>query len=96
MRSSVRLHQAMLTAALVVPAMLFAAAGYANRLDVQREGRDAMARAAAIMQAQAMAVFETAALAIGRVDDRVQNENWDEIGSAATGAFLRRLTAPSI
>ncbi len=94
MMTSVRLHQAMLAAALIVPSSLFLAAGWANRRDVEREGRDAIQRTAAVMQEQALKVFETASLAVGWVDDRIDDEDWPTISSPATSEFLRRMRAP--
>ncbi len=92
--TSVRLQQAVLAAALVVPAILFGAAIWQNRRDVTREGHDMIARTGAVMQEHARKVFETAELTIGRVDDHVEGESWAVIGQPATSAFLNRLKAP--
>ncbi len=92
--SSVRLHHAVLAAALIVPAALFAAAAWQNYADVLREGHDAIERTAAILQEHARKVFETAELAIGEVDERIEGESWTAISSPANSDFLRRLKAP--
>ncbi len=89
--SSVRLHRALLLAALVVPALLFAAAAWQNHRDVLREGSDGIVRTCAVMQEHARKVFETAELTIGWVDDRIDDEDWPTIASPATSEFLHRL-----
>jgi signal transduction histidine kinase len=94
MTSSVRLQQAVLAAALVVPATLFGAAIWQNRRDVTREGHDIIARTGAVMQEHARNVFETAELTIGRVDDRIDGETWATISQPATSEFLYRLKKP--
>ncbi len=94
MTSSVRLHQLLLAAAVVVPLLLFGAAAWQNHEDVLREGRDAIQRTAAVMQEHARKVFETAELAIGQVDERIDDLEWPKIGAPATSEFLRRLKAP--
>ena len=92
--SSVRLHQAMLAAALVVPALLFLLAAWANYRDLDRESRDVVDRTAAIMQQQALEVFETAVLAVGRANDRINDLGWPAVASPETSAFLKDVNAP--
>ena len=93
-RYSVRVHQLVMAAAFVVPALLFAGAAYQNHADVLREGHESIDRTAAIMQEHARKVFETAELAVGVVDERINGEAWSEIASPATSRFLHRLKAP--
>ena len=92
--SSVRLHRVLLAAAVMVPGLLFGAAAWQNREDVLREGRDAIQRTAAVMQEHGRKVFETAELAIGQVDERIDDHDWERIGAASTSGFLHRLCAP--
>ena len=94
MTSSVRLHQVLLGTAVVVPAALFGAAAWQNERDVMREGRDSIQRTAAVMQEHARKVFETAELAIGQVNERIDDHSWAQIGAPATSEFLSRLKAP--
>ena len=94
MTSSVRLHQILLGAALVMPAFLFGAAAWQNHEDVLREGRDAILRTTSVMQEHARKVLETAELTIGRVDERIDDQDWATISSPFTSDFLRRLKAP--
>jgi signal transduction histidine kinase len=92
--SSVRLHQLLLAAVVVLPGLIFAAAAWQNQRDVLREGQDTIERTAAVMQEHARKVLETAELAIRVVDERIDDENWETISSSATSEFLRRLKAP--
>ena len=94
MTSSVRLHQVLLGTALVVPAALFGAAAWQNERDVMREGRDAIQRTTAVMQEHARKVFETAELAIGQVNERIDDQSWTVIASPPTSEFLARLKTP--
>ena len=89
--SAVRLHQALLAAALLIPAALFAAAAMQNRSDVLRTGHDTLMRTAAIMHEHARKVFETQELALERVNDRLGDQEWSAIASDDMSAFLRRL-----
>src|SRR5688500_13809005 len=83
-----------MAAALLVPAMVFAAAAWWNRGEVLREGTDRVERTAAIIHEHAAKVFDTADLVLGRVDDRVGNLGWETISAPETSAFLRTLEAP--
>ena len=94
MTSSVRMHQIVLAASVLVPAFLFTAAAWQNRQDVLRESHDAMQRTTAIMQEHARKVFETAELAIGQVDERIEGHTRAEVTAPGTSAFLQRLKAP--
>ena len=94
MTSSVRMHQVVLAASVIVPAILFTAAAWQNRQDVLRESHDAMQRTTAIMQEHARKVFETAELAIGQVDERIEGKSRAEVSAPETSAFLQRLKAP--
>ena len=94
MTSSVRLHQILLGAVLLVPALLFVGAAWQNYEDVLREGRDVVSRTAAVMQEHADKVFETAELAIGQVDERIDDMTWDRISEPVTSDFMRRLKSP--
>ena len=92
--AAVRLHQVLLASVVLLPALLFAAAAWQNHEDVLREGRDAITRTTAVMQEHARKVFETAELALGRVDERVSDETWAAISAPETSEFLARLKAP--
>ncbi|MGG5821215.1 ATP-binding protein [Falsiroseomonas sp. HW251] len=81
-------------ASLLVPALLFAAAAWQNRIDVMREGADSIVRTTLILQEHARKVFETQELALARVDDRVRDLTWDQIAAPETSAFLAHLREP--
>lgn len=89
--SAVRLHQALLAVAMLVPAALFGSAAYQNRLDVLHTGRDAIVRTADIMHEHARKVFETQELALGQVDEHLSDWNWDRVAEPATSAYLIQL-----
>ena len=92
--TSVRLHQLLLAASLVVPVALCVAGLWQNRADLLREGHAEIRRTAAVMQEHARKVFETAELAIGQVDERIAGGTAAEVSSPATSRFLRRLKLP--
>ena len=92
--SSVRLHQLLLVAALLVPAGLFAGAAWQNHGEVIREGRETIVRTTAIMHEHARKVFETEELMLGLVNERIGGLDDQAAGVPATSAFLRRLKAP--
>ncbi|WP_270936547.1 hybrid sensor histidine kinase/response regulator, partial [Falsiroseomonas oryzae] len=89
-----RLHLLLVLAALLVPAVLFAAAALQNRADVLRDGQDAVVRTVAVMHEHARKVFETQELALARVDDRVHDLTWEQIETPEINLFLARLQAP--
>ena len=93
-RSSVRLHRLLLAASILLPALLFAAAAWQNHNDVMRENHDTLVRTAAMMQEHARKVMETAELAIGEIDQRIDDQDWARISAPSTNDFLRRLKAP--
>jgi len=80
----------MLTA-VVVPAAIFTAAAYYNRLDVMREGRESITRTTAIMREHARKVFDSADLLLDRIDDRIAGADNDQIAAPEVSAFLARL-----
>lgn len=92
--SSVRLHRLLLVAALLVPAVVFAAAAAWNRAEVLRENGETITRTAAILHEHANKVFDTVELAIGRVEDRTHGMLWEEISAPGTSVFLQKLKAP--
>jgi signal transduction histidine kinase len=92
--SSVRLHRLLLVAALLVPAVVFAAAAAWNRAEVLRDNEETITRTTAILHEHARKVFDTVELVIGRVEDRTHDMSWDEIAAPETSAFLQRLKAP--
>ena len=69
MPSAVRLHQALLAAAVLVPAALFAAAAWHDRAEILREGADTVARTTAIMHEHARKVFETETLLLSLIEE---------------------------
>jgi signal transduction histidine kinase len=91
---SVRLHQAMLAAALLVPAALFGAAAWRNLHELRREAADTVVRTAAIMHEHARKVFETEELLLSLIEERVAGLPPAEVASPFTSAFMRRVKAP--
>jgi signal transduction histidine kinase len=94
MMPSVRLHQAMLVAALLVPAALFGAAAWRNLQELRREAADTVARTAAIMHEHARKVFETEELLLSLIEERVADLPPAEVASPFTSEFMRRVKAP--
>lgn len=91
---SVRLHQAMLAAALLVPAALFGAAAWRNLHELRREAADTVARTTAIMHEHARKVFETEELLLSLIEERVASLPPAEVASPFTSEFMRRVKAP--
>ena len=91
---SVRLHQAMLAAALLVPASLFGAAAWRNLHELRREAADTVGRTAAIMHEHARKVFETQELLLSLIEERVADLPAAEVASPFTSEFMRRVKAP--
>ncbi len=94
MPSSVRLHQMLLGAAMLVPAVLFAAAAWENYAAVWREGTAIVQRTTAIMHEHARKVFETEELLLSLVDERISDMPPAAVSAPATSDFLRRVKAP--
>lgn len=92
--SSVRLHQILLGAAMLVPAVLFAAAAWENHIAVWREGAAIVQRTSAIMHEHARKVFETEELLLSLVDERISDMPPAAVSAPATSDFLRRVKAP--
>ncbi|KMO39995.1 histidine kinase [Methylobacterium variabile] len=92
--STVRLHQLLVAAAFLVPCVVLVGAAWWNRAEVLREEDSAVVRTAAVMHEHASKVFDTAELAMDRVDDYVFDRSWSQIAASATGGFLASLKAP--
>jgi signal transduction histidine kinase/CheY-like chemotaxis protein len=92
--SSVRVHQLLVIASLLVPAILFVLAAAANRADVVQDATDSIERTSVILHEHARKVFETADLAMARVEDKIRGESREQIASPATSAFLAALKEP--
>ncbi|MGY2052733.1 ATP-binding protein [Methylobacterium sp. JK268] len=92
--STVRLHQLLVAAAFLIPCVVLVGAAWWNRTEVLREADSAVQRTAAVMHEHASKVFDTAELAMDRVDDYVFDRPWSQIGAPATSAFLATLKAP--
>ena len=92
--STVRLHQLLVAAAFLVPCVVLVGAAWWNRAEVLREEDSAVVRTAAVMHEHASKVFDTAELAMDRVDDYVFDRSWAQISAPATGGFLASLKAP--
>ncbi|MGF3023209.1 ATP-binding protein [Methylobacterium aquaticum] len=92
--STVRLHQLLVAAAFLVPCVVLVGAAWWNRAEVLREEDSAVVRTAAVMHEHASKVFDTAELAMDRVDDYVFDRGWSQIAAPATGGFLASLKAP--
>lgn len=90
----VRLHQAMLAAALLVPGALFGAAAWRNLQELRREASDTGVRTAAIMHEHARKVFETEELLLSLIEERVADLPSSEVASPFTSEFMRRVKAP--
>lgn len=89
------LHRLLFVASLLVPAALFAAVAAHNRADVLRDGQSEIVRSTAVMHEHAQKVFETAELALARVDDHLRAlASAGGVVGPETGAFLVRLKAP--
>ena len=91
---SVRLHRVLLCASVLLPALLFALAAWQNHGDVLRENASMLTRTAAVMQEHGRKVMETAELALGEIDQRIEGQRWAQIADPGTSEFLRRLKAP--
>ncbi|MCF4128630.1 hybrid sensor histidine kinase/response regulator [Methylobacterium sp. SyP6R] len=92
--STVRLHQLLVAAAFLVPCVVLVGAAWWNRAEVLREEDSAVVRTAAVMHEHASKVFDTAELAMDRVDDYIFDRSWSQIAAPATGGFLASLKAP--
>ena len=89
------LYRPLFAASLLVPAALFAAVAAHNRADVLRDGQSEIVRSTAVMHEHAQKVFETAELALARVDDHLRAlASAGGVVGPETGAFLVRLKAP--
>ncbi|MFC7692040.1 hypothetical protein ACFQY5_23130 [Paeniroseomonas aquatica] len=93
MVSAVRLHQAVLAAALLVPALVFGAAAWWNRADVLRGGTDAVERTTSVMHEHVAKVFETADLILDRAEDHLRGLPRGGPGPG-TSEFLSQMKAP--
>lgn len=85
---AIHLHRAVIGAALLVPALVFAAAAWWNRGEVLRDGADAVQRTAAIMGEHAAKVFDTADLVLARAADHVGRLDPAQLAAPETSAFL--------
>ncbi|MDB5372295.1 MAG: hypothetical protein JWP04_937, partial [Belnapia sp.] len=92
--SPVRLHQAVLAVALLVPAAVFAAAAWWNRGEVLADGADAVERTVAVMQEHVGKVLDTTDLILDRLEDHLRGRDQAAVAAAETSAFLVRLKAP--
>ena len=86
--SALRLHRAVLVAALLVPSLVFAAAAWWNRGEVLREGTDAVGRTA-VMAEHAAKVFDTADLILAWVADHIGRLDAAAVAAPETSALLR-------
>jgi PAS domain S-box-containing protein len=94
MRSAIRLHRAILAASVLVPATVFAAAAWWNRGEVLREGTETVERTSAVIQEHAARVFDTAALVLGRIEERIRGLDDAALAAPATSEFLGQIKAP--
>jgi PAS domain S-box-containing protein len=94
MRHAIRLHRAILAASVIVPAAVFGAAAWWNRGEVLRDGTEAAERTTAVMQEHVARVFDTAALVLSRVEERVRDLPAEEVAAPATSDFLHAVKAP--
>lgn len=75
----VRTLQAVIVAAIILPAAVFAAIATMEWRDVHSAAELRAQRTAAILREHALKVFETHELILDRVDDRTRNLSWQEI-----------------
>lgn len=94
MPSTVRLHQILVAAALLVPSVLFGAAAWQSLREARREGAEVVQRTVAIMHEHARKVFETEELALSLIEERISDLPPEEVGSPFTSEFLQRVKAP--
>ncbi|WP_165838669.1 HWE histidine kinase domain-containing protein [Roseicella frigidaeris] len=87
--TTLRLQQAVLAAALAVPALLFAMAAWWNCGEVLQEGAETVQRTAAVMQEQAAKVLDSADLILARVAEHLRDMDAARIAAPETSAFLR-------
>ena len=80
-----------MVAALLVPSLVFAAAGWWNRGEVLREGSDAVDRTSAVMAEHAAKVFDTADLILAWVTDHVGRLDAAAVAAPETSALLRTM-----
>ncbi|RVU17414.1 ATP-binding protein [Methylobacterium oryzihabitans] len=92
--STVRLHQLLVAAAFLVPCVVLIGAAWWNRNEVLREEDAALTRTATVMLEHASKVFDTAELAMDRVDDYLFDRSFAQLEAASANAFLATLKAP--
>ncbi|MEH3147035.1 MAG: response regulator [Methylobacterium frigidaeris] len=92
--STVRLHQLLVAAAFLVPCVVLIGAAWWNRSEVLREEDAGLTRTATVMLEHASKVFDTAELAMDRVDDYLFDRSWAQFDTTSANAFLATLKAP--
>ena len=91
---AIRLYRAVLVAALLVPGLVFAAAGWWNRGEVLRDGSDTVGRTAAIMQEHAAKILDTADLVLSRAADHLERLDPAAVAAPGTSEALRAMKQP--
>lgn len=78
----VRAHLAAVTASVLVPLILFCIVAWQDRLVLERDTEADVVRGADSVREHALKVFQTDALVIGLIDQRIQSMTWDEIAAS--------------
>ena len=94
MLTAMRFHQVVLIAAVVVPAAVFGAAAWWNRVEVLREGTETVERTTAILHEHVAKVLDTAELVLERVQDRIEALDDAQAAAPAVSAFLAAVKRP--
>jgi signal transduction histidine kinase len=85
------MHRVLIAVGFLVPALLFAAAAWRSRADIQREGEATLLNAVAVLEDSLRGHLQTEEVALNAVADHVRGLDWDAIAKPETGAFLRGL-----
>ena len=87
---------ALLAISIVLPLLLFALAAWQNRRDVVHEAESRVERTTRILHEHALKVFETHALMLEHINERLRLFDWSsEADKAALHRFLSRLQSDS-
>jgi len=91
LNSSARIHRMLIAAGFLVPALLFAAAAWRSKADIEREGEAVLVHAVAVLEDSLRGQLQTEEMVLSAVADHVRGLDWNAIATPETGAFLRGL-----
>jgi signal transduction histidine kinase len=91
LNSSTRMHRMLIAAGFLVPALLFAAAAWRSKADIQREGEATLLHAVAVLENSLRGHLQTEEMVLAAVADHLGGLDWKTIETPETGAFLRGL-----